>query len=117
MKMKQGKSPLSILSTRKPLENDARPRGAGEFGWEPQILALMADCLKTLGCFLALAAAAHAETAPTRVEVTRDVWISSYPSEREGNNGGSPKLKLKGHQEFFLTDFDPASLRGKRVRR
>jgi len=54
---------------------------------------------------------------PVRVEVSRDAWISAYPKEREGNNGGSPKLKLKGVQEFFLIDFDPAPLRGKRVTR
>lgn len=53
--------------------------------------------------------------AEQRVEVTRDLWISSYVKEREGSNGGSPKLKLKGIQEFFLIDFDAASMRGKRV--
>lgn len=50
-----------------------------------------------------------------RVEVSRDLWISSYPSEQEGNNGGSPKLKLKGTQEFFLIDFDPAPFKGSKV--
>ncbi|HRQ90185.1 MAG TPA: hypothetical protein PLA50_15400, partial [Bacteroidia bacterium] len=53
--------------------------------------------------------------AQQRVEVSRDLWISAYPTETEGNNGGSHKLKLKGIQEFFLIDFDPATLRGKRV--
>ncbi len=64
--------------------------------------------------FLAVGCSAFA-ASPQRVEVTRDLWISSYVKEREGNNGGSPKLKLKGIQEFFLIDFDPAPLRGKRV--
>lgn len=64
---------------------------------------------------LLIALAAHAE--PLRIEVSRDLWISSYAKEREGNNGASPKLKLKGIQEFFLIDFDPAPLRGKRVAR
>ncbi len=59
--------------------------------------------------------AAHAAPVQQRVEVSRDLWISSYVKERDGNNGGSPKLKLKGIQEFFLVDFDPAPLRGKRV--
>lgn len=63
---------------------------------------------------LALATACVA-AEPLRVEATRDLWISSYATEREGNNGASPKLKLKGIQEFFLIDFDPAPLRGKRV--
>lgn len=53
--------------------------------------------------------------AQQRVEVSRDLWISAYPKEVEGNNGGSPKLKLKGIQEFFLIDFDPAPFAGKRV--
>ena len=55
--------------------------------------------------------------APQRVEATRDLWISSYEKEREGNNGASPKLKLKGIQEFFFIDFDSAPLRGKHVTR
>jgi len=54
---------------------------------------------------------------PVRVEVSRDAWISAFPAEREGNNGGAPKLKLKGVQEFFLVDFDPTPLRGRRVTR
>lgn len=57
----------------------------------------------------------QASPRPLRVEVTRDLWISSFSSEREGNNGASPKLKLKGIQEFFLIDFDPTPLRGCRV--
>ena len=65
-----------------------------------------------LACCLTAGAA-----EPIRVEVSRDAWISAYPPEREGNNGGSPRLKLKGVQEFFLIDFDPAPLRGKRVTR
>jgi hypothetical protein len=60
-------------------------------------------------------ATASAAPVQQRAEVTRDLWISSHASEREGNNGGSPKLKLKGIQEFFLIDFDPAPFRGKRV--
>jgi len=74
---------------------------------------MKASCLLL---FLTLAPiAAVAEPLPQRVEVTRDLWISSYEKEREGNNGASPKLKLKGIQEFFLIDFDPAPLQGQRV--
>jgi hypothetical protein len=72
----------------------------------PRFLASFALWLLALG-------AAAAE--PTRVEVSRDTWLSSFVKETEGNNGGSGKLKLKGHQEFFLIDFDPAKLKGKRV--
>lgn len=53
--------------------------------------------------------------AQQRVEVSRDLWISAYSTESESNNGGSSKLKLKGIQEFFLIDFDPTALHGKRV--
>ncbi|HCN77621.1 MAG TPA: hypothetical protein DIT13_10570, partial [Verrucomicrobiales bacterium] len=49
------------------------------------------------------------------MEVSRDLWISAYSKEVEGNNGGSHRLKLKGIQEFFLIDFDPAPLRGKKI--
>jgi len=66
---------------------------------------------------LAGAVAAGAGPEPLRVEVTRDLWISSYPKEQEGNNGKSPKLKLKGTQEFFLIDLDTSKLGGRRVTR
>jgi hypothetical protein len=55
---------------------------------------------------------AGGDDAGTRVEVSRDLWISAYPGEHEGNNGASARLKLKSIQEFFLIDFDPAPLRG-----
>jgi hypothetical protein len=60
---------------------------------------------------LALAQAAE----PLRVEVSRDNWTSSFHFEQGGNNGGAPKLKLKGTQEFFLIDFDPSQFKGRRV--
>jgi hypothetical protein len=69
----------------------------------------------TFGLLAALMAASLPAAEALRVETSRDLWISSYPSEQEGNNGGSPKLKLKGTQEFFLIDFDATKLRGKRV--
>ncbi|MBL8816046.1 MAG: DUF4091 domain-containing protein [Planctomyces sp.] len=55
------------------------------------------------------------KTGGQRVEVSRDLWISSVAQEQAGNNGGSPKLKLKGIQEFFLIDFDPTPFRGRKV--
>ena len=69
----------------------------------------------TSGLLAVLLTAALPAAEPQRVEVSRDAWISSFPTEQEGNNGGSPKLKLKGTQEFFLIDFDAAKFRGKRV--
>jgi hypothetical protein len=64
---------------------------------------------------LSLSVAVLTLHAQQRVEVTRDAWISAYSKEVEGNNGGSPRLKLKGIQEFFLIDFDPVPLRGKKI--
>lgn len=55
--------------------------------------------------------------AQQRVEVSRDLWISAYPTESEGNNGASHRLKLKGIQESFLIDFDPTPFQGKRVKK
>jgi hypothetical protein len=69
----------------------------------------------TSGLLAALLVAALPAAEPLRVEVSRDAWISSFRTEQEGNNGGSPKLKLKGTQEFFLIDFDATKFRGKRV--
>ncbi|MBL9115073.1 MAG: DUF4091 domain-containing protein [Verrucomicrobiaceae bacterium] len=69
--------------------------------------------MKRLALLLSLLGlSAHAQL---RVDVSRDLWISAYSKEVEGNNGGSHKLKLKGIQEFFLIDFDPTSFKGKRV--
>lgn len=80
---------------------------------------LVAEVVCNLGLTVAVTFFGLTATAatPIRVEVSRDVWISAFPPEREGNNGSSPKLKLKGVQEFFLIDFDPKPLRGKRVTR
>ena len=50
-----------------------------------------------------------------RLPVVRDAWISAYPGETEGNNGGAPRIKLKGIQEMTLLDLDPEALRGRRV--
>jgi len=71
--------------------------------------------LLCLALWLACTCLVHAEPVATRVEVSRDLWLSAVGSEGEGNNGGSPKLKLKGIQEFFLIDFDPAQLQGQQV--
>lgn len=59
-----------------------------------------------------LIALAFAVVAPVddtvRFDVTRDTWLSGEGSERDGSNGGSPRLKLKGQQEFTLVDIaDP----------
>ncbi len=71
-----------------------------------------ATMMKRLALSLLTAFTLHAQQ---RVEVSRDLWISAYSKEVEGNNGGSHRLKLKGIQEFFLIDFDPAALRGKKI--
>ncbi len=53
--------------------------------------------------------------AELKLPVSRDTWISAVGSERTGNNGASPRVKLKGIQEFALLDLDPAPLRGKKI--
>jgi hypothetical protein len=62
-------------------------------------------------------AARGAGSGPVIVPVTRDTWVSAVGREREGNNGASPRLKLKGIQEFSLLDADFSSLRGRRIER
>lgn len=70
-----------------------------------------------------LVSPAFSETVPYFREtvrvlpVNRDTIFSSYPSERTGNSGGGTRLKLKGQQESVLLDIDPASLRGRTVRK
>ncbi|MES2706216.1 MAG: hypothetical protein V4726_06375 [Verrucomicrobiota bacterium] len=58
-----------------------------------------------------------AGSAGRRLDVTRDVWISAFPSEQDGNNGGSGKLKAKGIQEMFLMDAGFAGLKSKTIRK
>lgn len=58
-----------------------------------------------------------APSESVRLPVTRDTWFSNVGEEAAGNNGGAPRLKLKGHQEMSLVDFDPAPLRGREVRK
>jgi hypothetical protein len=69
-----------------------------------------------LGVFFGIFSKAWAAD-PLKLPVTRDVWISAYPGEQEGNNGASPRLKFKGIQEFSLLDFDAVALSEKRVTR
>ena len=60
-------------------------------------------------------AALPAESGPVVVPVSRDTWVSAVGAEREGNNGASPRLKLKGIQEFSLVDGDFSALKGRRI--
>ena len=66
----------------------------------------------TLAFALNLAATA---AEPVRIDISRDTWLSSYPTEVEGSNGASPKMKFKGVQELALMDIDATALKGKRV--
>lgn len=50
-----------------------------------------------------------------RLPVVRDNWFSDVGAEAGGNNGGSPRLKLKSYQEMTVIDVDPAPLRGRVV--
>ncbi len=62
-----------------------------------------------------LAARSLPAAGTIRLPVTRDTWISAYPTEVEGNNGGAGRIKLKGVQEMTLLDVDAAPIAGKRV--
>ncbi len=57
-----------------------------------------------------------ANAAEIKVPVSRDTWVSTVGSEGKGNNGASPRLKIKSIQEFTIIDLDPEPLRGKRIR-
>ena len=50
-----------------------------------------------------------------RVDIARDTWVSNYPSEQSGSNGGAPKLKLKSIVELSIIDFQPGVLKGKQI--
>ena len=67
--------------------------------------------------FLTSLLASVSGVEPIKLPVTRDAWISAYPGEQEGNNGGAPRLKFKGIQEFSLLDFDSKPITGKRISR
>lgn len=68
------------------------------------------------GFGLVLASGAlRAETV--RLDVTRDTWVCNVGGQAAGNNGGSPRLKTKGNQEFSIIDVDVAALRGRVIRR
>jgi len=57
-----------------------------------------------------------AASRPTvRLDVTRDAWVSDVGPEVDGNNGGAPRLKLKGIQEMSLVDIEAKSLVGRTV--
>jgi hypothetical protein len=71
----------------------------------------------TAALLLAPLAAIRAESGPVIVTVTRDTWVSAVGTEREGNNGASPRLKFKGIQEFSLVDGDFSALKGRRIER
>ena len=66
---------------------------------------------------LASLGALGAESRQVTVPVTRDTWVSAVGAEREDNNGASPRLKLKGIQEFSLVDADFSAVKGRRIER
>jgi Domain of unknown function (DUF4091) len=74
-----------------------------------------------IALFLSAAAPrpAHAQAqphSPSRLDVTRDAWVSEVGKEADGNNGGAPRLKLKSIQEMSLVDVDARPLEGRTIR-
>ena len=63
------------------------------------------------------AAVRRVEAETLRFPAIRDLYVSSASGEEEGNNGASPRLKVKGYQEFSLLDFDVAKLRGRKIKK
>ena len=57
-----------------------------------------------------VAAAAMADTV--KLPAVADTNLSSHPSERDFNYGGSSHLRLKGTEMWMLVKFDTASVRG-----
>ena len=73
--------------------------------------------LRTTTFFIAITGVlGRLEAETLRFPAVRDLYVSSASGEEEGNNGASPRLKVKGYQEFSLLDFDVASLRGRRIK-
>ena len=85
--------------------------------WPPTAPSIPAPAKpwRAAACALALASSAAAAGAEIRLPVTRDTWVSAVGAERTGNNGASPRIKLKGIQEFTLLDADCGALRGKTI--
>ena len=50
----------------------------------------------------------------TRLEVSRDTWVSEVGREADGNNGGAPRLKLKSIQERYELGDGRRDLAGRR---
>lgn len=89
-----------------PFTARSTPAPADRFRWARWLAA----------AFISLGPATRtADAADVRLPVTRDTWVSAVGSERTGNNGASPRVKLKGIQEFTVLDADCSSLRGKSI--
>lgn len=80
------------------------------------LLKLRNVVLGTTILMLWAGAALRVEAKTLRFQAVRDLYVSSASGEEEGNNGASPRLKVKGYQEFSLLDFDVAELRGLRIK-
>lgn len=57
-----------------------------------------------------------AATRSLKLPVTRDLWLCQVGEQADGNNGGSPRWKLKSNQEMTLFDVDLAPLRGRTIK-
>ncbi|HAZ63107.1 MAG TPA: hypothetical protein DCZ72_05785, partial [Armatimonadetes bacterium] len=60
-------------------------------------------------------ACAQPQPQTIRVEVTADTNLSSYPSERPWNYGGTARARLKGYEMWYLARPDLAPLAGQRI--
>ncbi len=74
--------------------------------YQPPLLAVL------LACVFSFQTRGDNSSNPLRCDVTRDTWVSNQGKESDGNNGGAPRLKTKGIQEFSILDFDVKPLIG-----
>ncbi|MBN1852893.1 MAG: DUF4091 domain-containing protein [Pirellulales bacterium] len=55
----------------------------------------------------------HAETV--RLPITKDVGICAHPQEVTINTGGQARIRIKGHEHYYLFDFDTSAITNLRV--
>src|ERR1044071_4675469 len=59
----------------------------------------------------------YSNASETQLPITADNSICAFSSETKSNLGASPRIKLKGIQNFILLNFDPAPLKGMLVKK
>jgi len=66
-----------------------------------------------IGIVLAFVSAALGEVR--KLAVTAEVGICAHPREVALNTGGSPRIRIKGNEHYYLFDFDTKAIRNWRI--